>query len=188
MRWLVLVFSSLVLVSCTTGNDSFCSSICARFTACNATSDPIVCTNKCNSDNAFILSKLRSDVVQSMQSCIQAKDCKTIRSQNAISSCLKEAWDKAAASAAVERYCNNYAAAATKCGGRIDISACVISRKIFSDEALTDATGCTKKTCSSIDSCVSATFAIEASDTPLLSDGGGTGNPPTPDSGSGSGK
>ena len=150
----------------------FCSGYCGKLTTCDNTRDAQTCAASCNNQLAAIFPKLRSDVVVSVESCIESQDCKTSLDSDTIATCATQAEASVAPSDAATQFCNAWVGASTKCGAAIDKAMCLNVAKLFNDDALMQASTCTGKACADISGCVSATLGSFSS-TGFGSGGGG---------------
>ena len=60
-------------------------------------------------------------------------------------------------------FCDALVGAAKNCSATADKAACLRGTKIYNDETIAQAVDCTKKACSEINSCLSATLDIPSS-------------------------
>lgn len=136
--------------------DSFCTSLCDRQQACDSGLDHQTCKNDCTNTNAAIFPKLREDVVNLMVECFGAKDCKTVLAGEVVNACASEAVASVAPSSAATDFCDAHADAKKKCGSTASKATCLNDAKLYDDEAIAQAKNCTGRTCTEIDSCVTA--------------------------------
>jgi len=162
----------------------FCDAYCGRVTECDSSKDLDTCRNNCTSGLASTLPKMRGDVTQQIQSCIDAKDCKAILAGNVTSTCVDEASESVAPSDAAKKFCDDYAAAKKKCGVTVDKADCLGDTKLYNDGTIGNAEACLGKACGDISACVKSALASGSSSSSGGSSGS-SGSSPAP-SGSGS--
>ncbi len=152
---------------------TFCGSMCARIQSCDATLDTQTCQNRCTNTNAAIFPRLRSDVVDLVVQCFDAKDCKTVLGGGFVGVCTADAVASVAPSTAAASFCDALASSKKTCSGTTtDAKAtCLNTAKLYNDDAIAQAQNCTKRGCSEIDACVGAVFGSLA--------GATTTTPPT---------
>jgi hypothetical protein len=163
----------------------FCSSLCGRVNDCDQTQDKDTCVNNCQNQTATTVSKLRSDVVTAVESCVQSKDCATVLSSSFFDTCLSEAVASIAPSSEATQFCNDWAAAETKCGSTLDQTACLDTVKAYSDDTVGMADACVSKACSDVEACIEAAFGWSGNPTGGGSGGSGSGGSGSGGSGSG---
>lgn len=134
----------------------FCKTYCAKVHGCDESVDADTCENECENVNAATLPKYRTDVIASITSCVDAKDCRTVLAQKAVAACVDEAAASVAPSEATTKTCAALASSSTKCKATFDRAACLEQGKLFDDEALADAEGCAQKACTDVDACLEA--------------------------------
>jgi uncharacterized membrane protein YgcG len=166
----------------TISTDDFCGAYCGRVNTCDATQAEQTCVNECKNANAALLPKLNSAVTSQLETCIAAKDCKTVLSSSILKTCQKEVVASVAPSADGAAFCNQLAAADTKCGKTLDKANCLEDIKLYNDTAIRDAEACTSAACSAIDDCVDAALGDD-----LKSSSGSTSSGTTGGSSGGSG-
>jgi hypothetical protein len=168
------------------GNTSICNAYCTKLNVCDNTYDVDTCTNRCLNANAATLPKLREEIVSSISTCLQEKDCNTVLNKDPLRTCAAEAVASSAPSSAATALCDALAKAATKCGDTLNKAACLSGAKLFNDGAIADAQKCTDKACTDIDDCVDAALGSISSGSPSSSSsspgGGGGSDPPPPPS------
>jgi hypothetical protein len=162
-----------------------CSKLCARAVACEPDTDQDTCNAKCNNDSSVFLSKIRADYKTELGSCIDGASCKDLDDGRAISTCRAETQALVSSSPESTKFCEDYEAAAEKCGASFDKATCFATSKVFSAAALGDASRCLAKKCADVEDCVEA--ALGVSDAPGVGEGGtteptdaGTNPPPPP--------
>jgi hypothetical protein len=139
---------------------SFCSAMCGREQACDKSIDTQTCENTCTNANAAVFPRLRSDVVELVVSCFDGKDCKTVLDGEFLGACTADAIATVAPSAAASSFCDALASAKTNCSGSQPTTKanCLNSAKLYGDLAILQAQNCVKRSCTEIDTCVSAVF------------------------------
>jgi hypothetical protein len=155
------------------GASDLCSTVGNKATSCNSAIDKTTLANDCANQVAALLPKLRSDVVSSLDSCVQSSDCTHVSSF--VTDCLNTETASIAPSGAAMQFCGDLAKAKMKCSsGTVDEAICLDNSKIFSDGALSSADSCASHACGDIDGCVTSAL-------------GGTGAISTGSSGSSTG-
>jgi hypothetical protein len=139
---------------------SFCSAMCGREQACDKTIDTQTCENECTNANAAVFPRLRTDVVDLVVACFDGKDCKTVLDGEFLGACTADAIASVAPSAAASTFCDALAGAKDKCSSSQSSTKaqCLNSAKLYGDLAIAQAQNCVKRSCSEIDTCVSAVF------------------------------
>lgn len=143
-----------------------CARTCARRVTCDPATDADTCTSKCENANGTYLSKVRAEYAAELATCIDKSACKNLDDGSAFGDCGAEARARLSPSSTATGFCDDYAAASTKCGVEIDKATCFDLMKTYSDASLSDATKCFGKKCSDISACVGAAFATSVSDPP----------------------
>jgi hypothetical protein len=144
----------------------FCESYCTRANTCDTTRDVDTCTNRCENDFASLFPKLRADLLSGVETCWQRNDCKRVlESSSALGSCVDEAQESLAPTAAGTAFCEDLDVSWKKCGIALERSKCLRLAKQYNDEALTDASKCLDKACSTIDGCIASVLDLTSSGT-----------------------
>ncbi|HLK37309.1 MAG TPA: hypothetical protein VKU41_11195 [Polyangiaceae bacterium] len=167
----------------TSNNDpsstDFCGAFCARVHDCDNKQDVQTCTQSCNLDCASFLPLARSDVTSGVKSCFAQQDCATVlEPSSGLSTCIDQTLSAVAVSSEGMTFCNDLAAARTKCNSSsTDEAPCFDLVKRFGDGALQAADACTSKGCADIDACVATALPAQCGgSTPIVvvSDAGST--------------
>jgi hypothetical protein len=135
---------------------TYCATLCSRTAECNHANDKDTCVNKCTSDNAAFLPKLRPDLMDSIQACITKADCATALQSTFVQSCLAEAVVSIAPVDSTRKLCEDYEAAKAKCDSKIDRAKCLTEYKAFNDATVAQISQCMGKTCAQFGPCVKA--------------------------------
>lgn len=147
--------------SSSTGSSSeqlaqFCGTLCGRINECDRTRDNETCTARCENDNASVFPKLRTDAVVQIRTCMATKDCKTVLDGTMVRTCADETYALLAPTDQGVTFCNQWSAAATKCGRRLDVAQCLLVSKQYNDATLERATSCFQKSCIDLQACIEA--------------------------------
>lgn len=139
---------------------TFCTAMCSREQSCDKTVDTQTCENQCTNANAAVFPRLRGDVVDLVVSCFDGKDCKTVLDGEFLGACTADAVATVAPSTAAAAFCDALASAKKNCSGgdTTTKASCLNSAKLYSDLAIVQAQNCVKRSCTEIDTCVSAVF------------------------------
>jgi len=135
---------------------AYCAALCDQLNECDNSEDASICANGCENETAAVAPKLRADWIAKQQACVLAKDCASVISGDAYSSCADEVNAGLAPSAAGTSFCDAWEAAATRCSEQLDKANCLDASKQYNDAALREAQGCLDKSCSLIVLCVGA--------------------------------
>lgn len=142
----------------------FCQSVCTRVNTCDESQDVDTCTNECSSSFASLYPKLRADFVANVQTCWQRKDCKhVLGSRTVFSSCVAEAVESIAPSAAGSDLCDSIDSSEKKCDATLDRASCLSIVKRYNDTAIGSATKCVDKACTDIMPCVDSALDLTES-------------------------
>ncbi len=152
--------------------DGFCGNYCQKLSTCDHTRDLQTCTNSCNNEFAAVFPKIRGDVVTMMENCTDSNDCATALGSGDIGQCATQAEASIAPTESAKAFCGAYVAAQGKCGTTEDMATCLNSAKLFNDDAINLAANCVTKSCTDIDSCVSAALGSLTGGTATTSGGG----------------
>ena len=136
--------------------DSWCSALCDSRYKCDKTYDAVTCVNQCTNNNAAILPKVRSDVVNIDVKCFATLDCATVLAGDSVSECDAKSSSSVAPSPEGQEYCATYISKAAECGGQASEGNCLSYVKIFADGAIREAGRCLNKSCSDADGCLDA--------------------------------
>jgi hypothetical protein len=159
----VLALLPLWACSSASGADSqgaspgdLCSSVGTKMKQCDSTVDEPTAVASCNNQLAAVVPKLRSDVVSSLESCVQSSDCAHL--STFVKDCLDTARSSIAPSARATTLCSDIAKAEMTCNSTAttDESQCLDAAKIFTDSALSAADGCASHACADIASCLTS--------------------------------
>jgi hypothetical protein len=133
-----------------------CSSVGTKMKQCDSTVDEPTAVASCTNQLAAVLPKLRSDVVSSVESCVQTSDCAHL--STFVNDCLDTARSSIAPSGAAKTLCSDVAKAEMTCNSTatVDESKCLDGAKIFTDSALSGADACASHACADIASCLSS--------------------------------
>jgi hypothetical protein len=133
---------------------------------CDNSQDIEQCQTQCNHNKC--VQSARSDVLDLVLKCIE-QSCST-----SLETCLASVTPLVAPSSKASQLCDDWAAANMSCKRGFDKDTCLAESKIYSDDTLSTADGCTSKTCDQIGSCIGALASCGMSVVPP-NDGGGTG-------------
>jgi hypothetical protein len=173
MRTFSIVFSMFALTACSSSSTggaqaasaavsadptSFCSTYCKRNSACDSSVDVQTCSKTCQNEIGPTVARLRSDVIQGVQSCYDAADCKSVLSDHGVKDCIEESAVSMTPTGAARTFCDDFVAAAKHCDTDINHAECLTGMRLYSDETLTAADACTQKSCSAIAPCLKAEF------------------------------
>jgi hypothetical protein len=156
--------------------EGFCEGTCARVLDCDNAVDLQTCTQSCRNANAASVPKLRGDVLQGMQSCLEAEDCRTVLDGAPIGTCLSEAVAAVAPSDAGKQFCDAWDQSVTRCGNSLNKATCLEIATLFNDDTLRAAAACTEKSCNQMNPCIDSTLVLPVESRP--SDAGPEGIAP----------
>ncbi len=139
---------------------SFCEDYCTNRNSCDSKIGKHTCQNECENANAASFGKLRSDVIQRIVACYDARDCVQTLAADYTAACAKEAVAQNAPSEKAIAFCNALDTTHKKCKLTSDKVACLDTAKAYGDPALEDASTCTTDACTDVDTCVAAALGI----------------------------
>lgn len=167
--WIAWAFVACSVVGCSSGTGtsggsgsgqfqagSFCDSLCAKYSSCDTSTDVGTCHAACTNENAVMAPKLRPEYINAVASCFATKDCATVLTSGAVSSCADQASASLAPSAAGTSFCTAMQNAATKCGSSLNVATCLTISKQYNDLTLSAAQSCASKACGDMDTCLNA--------------------------------
>ncbi len=166
----------------------FCNSVCTRVNTCDQSEDVDTCSNQCSNAFASIYPKLRGDFVANVQKCWDRKDCKhVLGSTTVFSSCVAEAVESIAPSAAGTSLCDDIDTSLKKCSSSLDRANCLSIVKRYNDTAIGSAGKCVDKGCSDVMPCVRSALDLSVIDdapspSPTPSPSGSSSGPTPPPS------
>ncbi len=143
-----------------------CARICARHVTCDNSVDADTCKARCENTNALFLSKVNPEFEREFVTCIDGVACRELDAGTAVGECTAQARARLAPSSAGTKFCDDYAKAASHCGGSVDKAQCYLEVKVYSDDALSGAARCFSKNCSDVDDCVAASLGLSSQASP----------------------
>lgn len=143
-----------------------CARLCARYVTCDGSVDADTCQARCENENAVFLSKVNADFERELVACIDGVACRELDAGTAVGECTARARARLAPSSAGTKFCDDYAKAASRCGGSVDEAQCYLTVKVYSDDALGGAARCFSKSCSDLEACVRASLGLASDPEP----------------------